>query len=877
MCDVWVRAPSNPYPEGSNAIMASTEDLRAHCLELLNGTRSGGLKPLKLDEEACVLAQEYAKTMAEDGTLGHATQGLKPYQRYGLKGMRNHVLESVWGKEVEEGESMRELVKCARDNISQRDETKPHAKKEFATHAGFGFFSTDRHFRYVELIVTALVELDGVSVPQNLCATELTLSGTVLTPDLGPFCALVYFDERENVNETHFYEDFGAQRVHVAWPWDFEFSLQDKSFSTRLKFGTELKPSGTYYVQLFLRPDPATISYDKEIEDIEIPGTTSAAATGLVLTVQSDQEVVADTTSMLENTESTLAELAARKRAWDAAKAPDAEPLTAIAIFQGSVCPDGYEHTRHADGVQGELLGVGYKRLALDEVDLTNEDAAEPQVVVDVALCSDDTPVPKGYIRLKPSIDENLQLCVCYAPASDDSQGLQALVDIVVVYAASESFVLEAGYEQLPLGSSTFLCLKREGAGRAAYLQAAQQGILSDDENGQNGSDDDQELLDTELTPSKVRAREEERLRLLEEAQALADKEAREAEEERKREEKRIEIQRLQKEKSELLEVNAELQKKIVEVLSTRSSSGNGDSSTPRKREEAQEQEMEKQYSDTLAAILQLKRRGEERKAEFDRKTSELQAKLDEKEFKAKKIAESFREFKHEIALSAENSRTSKPIPRRVIAQFEELEQAREAELEKVRLKHINLKMTLKKVEQKLRAKEQLADGLHLIDFEQLKIENQTLSEKIEDRNDELAKLKKKNEANVQVLTHVKEKLQFVQAETVVQQAKLSKLDAQLAEARDEQVKAKAKRDVLRAKEMKAKENQGLAGSAILLRDYEMREKEMEQMRQRVAELQERHAHLAAIIASRKKKKKCETIEDLPPESPNSPLSTRGF
>ena len=43
-----------------------------------------------------------------------------------------------------------------------------------------------------------------------------------------------------------------------------------------------------------------------------------------------------------------------------------------------------------------------------------------------------------------------------------------------------------------------------------------------------------------------------------------------------------------------------------------------------------------------------------------------------------------------------------------------------------------------------LKKKEQLADGLHLIDFEQLKIENQTLNEKIEEWNEELHKLKKK-------------------------------------------------------------------------------------------------------------------------------------
>ena len=62
----------------------------------------------------------------------------------------------------------------------------------------------------------------------------------------------------------------------------------------------------------------------------------------------------------------------------------------------------------------------------------------------------------------------------------------------------------------------------------------------------------------------------------------------------------------------------------------------------------------------------------------------------------------------------------------------------------------------------------QLADGLHLIDFEQLKIENLTLNEKIEERSEELHKLSKKTTQTVQVLTHVKEKLQFVQAEAQV-------------------------------------------------------------------------------------------------------------
>lgn len=76
---------------------------------------------------------------------------------------------------------------------------------------------------------------------------------------------------------------------------------------------------------------------------------------------------------------------------------------------------------------------------------------------------------------------------------------------------------------------------------------------------------------------------------------------------------------------------------------------------------------------------------------------------------------------------------------------------AREEEVQRVRLKNIHLTNQLKRIEATLRAKEELAEGLHLIDFEQLKIENQSLNEKIEERNEELLKLRKKTTTTVQV------------------------------------------------------------------------------------------------------------------------------
>ena len=65
-------------------------------------------------------------------------------------------------------------------------------------------------------------------------------------------------------------------------------------------------------------------------------------------------------------------------------------------------------------------------------------------------------------------------------------------------------------------------------------------------------------------------------------------------------------------------------------------------------------------------------------------------------------------EFKREIARAAENSRTGKPIPRKIIQQFESTELAKDKEVEKVRLKNIHLKFQLRKMEGKIKEKEQV-------------------------------------------------------------------------------------------------------------------------------------------------------------------------
>ena len=73
---------------------------------------------------------------------------------------------------------------------------------------------------------------------------------------------------------------------------------------------------------------------------------------------------------------------------------------------------------------------------------------------------------------------------------------------------------------------------------------------------------------------------------------------------------------------------------------------------------------------------------------------------------------------------------------------MEEKLRAKGAMAEKLRLKNTTLKSTIQKMEGQLQQKEDMGEVLHVIDFDQLKIENQQYLEKIEERNNELLRLK---------------------------------------------------------------------------------------------------------------------------------------
>ncbi len=303
---------------------------------------------------------------------------------------------------------------------------------------------------------------------------------------------------------------------------------------------------------------------------------------------------------------------------------------------------------------------------------------------------------------------------------------------------------------------------------------------------------------------------------------------------------------------------NAELQKKAIALMVREKAALQGNNSKISKditseedTEAANERiaEKEKILHETLQGIVASRAKISQQTSDYDQLAHDLQTRLDDREYKANEIYESFAAFKSEILGKAENTRTSKPLSKRLIKQFEVAQSRREEDLERVRLRNISMRTQLLRLERQLRNKEQLAEGLHMIDFEQLKVENQTLYEKIEERTEELTKLNRKKTNTVQVLTHVREKLRFIEKTNVKLNGDLSVVENQTMGKRGTLTSGKKGRDSVREDNKELKRKQGFASSSGLLTDYEKRTRNLGDATAKLMELKAKYDMLATQCA----------------------------
>ena len=136
-----------------------------------------------------------------------------------------------------------------------------------------------------------------------------------------------------------------------------------------------------------------------------------------------------------------------------------------------------------------------------------------------------------------------------------------------------------------------------------------------------------------------------------------------------------------------------------------------------------------------------------------------LRAVLEETEIRIGELKRDAYEFKRDVVVGAENSRTGNVMAERVTRYFEDKLKQVDAVLEKLRLKNSTLKSQINKIEHQLSQKEEIGDVLHYIDFHQLQIENKQYVAKIDERNEELLTVKLSTTKTITALNECKRRL----------------------------------------------------------------------------------------------------------------------
>lgn len=252
----------------------------------------------------------------------------------------------------------------------------------------------------------------------------------------------------------------------------------------------------------------------------------------------------------------------------------------------------------------------------------------------------------------------------------------------------------------------------------------------------------------------------------------------------------------------------------------------------------------EARYAEALTSWRNLRADCSRLRAQFDATIEDTKAQLAAAEAKAKQAADGLIALQLETAKIAVNLSTGRHLPERLIHERLKQSGAALAETNQARLRFIRLRSRSDALRQTLNEREQLSEGLHLIDFEKQKADNATLSAKAADRESECARLRAKTAAALQVLAHMKEKIFFTRTEVVTLTQQLEQKTASAGEIKEYLRQLKREREWFTSGADALRAEHGTVTNPVLLDDYEEQMERRAELAHRVEQMKARHAAL---------------------------------
>jgi hypothetical protein len=179
----------------------------------------------------------------------------------------------------------------------------------------------------------------------------------------------------------------------------------------------------------------------------------------------------------------------------------------------------------------------------------------------------------------------------------------------------------------------------------------------------------------------------------------------------------------------------------------------------------------------------------ERAKAQWIHAIDSIKAEIEESEMRLMDLRKEEADFKCDIVQGAVHPRTGKIMAEKLVRYLEDGIRFKDGLVGKIKLKNATLKSAKKKIQMSLKQKEEMGEVLHAIDFDQLQIENKQYIQKIEERNQELLKLKMTATNTVQTLNSHKVKLGSLAQEAKQLRAEIGSKREFLGRLQQERVK----------------------------------------------------------------------------------------
>ncbi|XP_054914581.1 coiled-coil domain-containing protein 96, partial [Poeciliopsis prolifica] len=251
------------------------------------------------------------------------------------------------------------------------------------------------------------------------------------------------------------------------------------------------------------------------------------------------------------------------------------------------------------------------------------------------------------------------------------------------------------------------------------------------------------------------------------------------------------------------------------------------------------EEEQLREYERSVQVLSELKQQLGTASQTAQQQAEELRSQARDKLGEVEAEWEVFLSLKRDAALAALSPRLGTDLARSKVQAVLTAEQVRQNQLTRLRLKHFSLKSRIQRLEVELRGQDP-----QRVQLEQLQASMLERKKQMGREREESLKLQRRISSSLEVLSNVREKLLWSQAEVRAKRQQLAELEVLVAERRDVLTQTRLERNRLQRANARLNQRRGLLGDRDLLLDLEqtldgsqLLEKHLEELRLRKAEV----------------------------------------